>query len=543
MQTTTTSASSGLTLPGHAEGNGDTHALGPRVFQWTGHRGDILAIVVICACILMLALPDAARGVKLALFSGVQRAAVPCISGEIASNHAQQSPPSRNTNATVTSEATTTPSPPVKNISRCCLTSLAGATVCVARGLPIVWHDNFLGERGTAVAVYDYADHWERLLCGVSYIAAAHHIKIQGTLVHASQSKFEQRFPGRVVIYNDDQGNWDDLANFVEAHAVAAIYAIVGGVSGEDIRFNVPSCVKLLAHNVFAGWAAGDVTARISKVVPLWQQKDDASLPVIHHMVPPLVPYDGPKGGMRGELGIPLDATVICRHGGPDTFDIFATQYAVCQGLTDGAFGTDAWFIFLNTNKLPCRHQHLVNLPMITDLVQKRKFLATCNACLHARRMGESFGLSVAECSMAGLPVITCNTAPPDGRHHLDVLGSAAILYSPDLGSAKDAIAGFIRDKASYAARAATYPKLYESFLPENVMVQLVRVFGLSSLIPRTPGPDGTAEARAAGRCNFTHIPRLSSNDSDVHRMLVGVDGPPLTERALRRDEACCVPE
>jgi len=59
--------------------------------------------------------------------------------------------------------------------------------------------------------------------------------------------------------------------------------------------------------------------------------------------------------------------------------------------------------------------------------VAKAKFLDTCDAMLHARWHGETFGLAVAEFAVLGKPVITF--AESRERAHLEMLGSAGLLY------------------------------------------------------------------------------------------------------------------
>ena len=56
------------------------------------------------------------------------------------------------------------------------------------------------------------------------------------------------------------------------------------------------------------------------------------------------------------------------------------------------------------------------------------KFINTCEAMIHARIEGESFGLSCAEFSIRNKPIITWNGSPD--RNHIEVLGEKGIYYS-----------------------------------------------------------------------------------------------------------------
>jgi hypothetical protein len=66
-------------------------------------------------------------------------------------------------------------------------------------------------------------------------------------------------------------------------------------------------------------------------------------------------------------------------------------------------------------------------LPGSPDLDFKVRFINTCDAMLHARRLGESFGLACAEFSIRNRPVLTY--ARSLHRHHINVLADKAFLY------------------------------------------------------------------------------------------------------------------
>ena len=57
----------------------------------------------------------------------------------------------------------------------------------------------------------------------------------------------------------------------------------------------------------------------------------------------------------------------------------------------------------------------------------KVEFINTCDAMLHARYIGESFGLSCAEFSVRNKPIITYEKSPE--RNHIDTLGEKGIYY------------------------------------------------------------------------------------------------------------------
>ncbi len=74
------------------------------------------------------------------------------------------------------------------------------------------------------------------------------------------------------------------------------------------------------------------------------------------------------------------------------------------------------------------KHAQLRFLPGNSDLNYKVKLINTCDGMLHARGIGESFGLACGEFSIKGKPVITYALSPQ--RSHIEILGDKAILYN-----------------------------------------------------------------------------------------------------------------
>jgi glycosyltransferase involved in cell wall biosynthesis len=143
--------------------------------------------------------------------------------------------------------------------------------------------------------------------------------------------------------------------------------------------------------------------------------------------VPFYVPKFESEENLRKKLGIPSQAKVFGRHGGWDTFNIpFARKV-----VTDHArLHSEDHFVFLNTEPLRGTEK-LANVHYLTatvDPLEKAKFLATCDALLHARWHGETFGLAVGEFAVLGKPVITFGGSRE--RAHLEMLGNRGLTYS-----------------------------------------------------------------------------------------------------------------
>jgi len=142
--------------------------------------------------------------------------------------------------------------------------------------------------------------------------------------------------------------------------------------------------------------------------------------------VPFFVPRLSSKTDFRDKLGIPRNAKVFGRHGGWDTFNIPFAQKAVRQHAHRHP---EDHFLFLNTEPIRGteKMKNVHYLPATVDAGEKAAFLATCDAMLHARWHGETFGLAVGEFAVLGKPVITFGDSRE--RAHLDMLGEKALVY------------------------------------------------------------------------------------------------------------------
>jgi hypothetical protein len=142
--------------------------------------------------------------------------------------------------------------------------------------------------------------------------------------------------------------------------------------------------------------------------------------------VPFFVPQFVSEQNLRKKLGIPNQAKVFGRHGGADTFNIRFVREVVFHHAKENP---DDHFVFLNTEPIRGteRFSNVHYLPVTVEPMEKAKFLATCNAMLHARLHGETFGLAVGEFAVLGKPVITFGGSRE--RAHLDMLGEHGRVY------------------------------------------------------------------------------------------------------------------
>ena len=154
--------------------------------------------------------------------------------------------------------------------------------------------------------------------------------------------------------------------------------------------------------------------------------------------VPNLIECPEDTADLRSELGIPADGIVFGRYGGRQTFDIPWAWDAIHQSLAEVS---NIFFLFANTD-VKLKHERIFDLPTMYDgevplEIQKRRFVNTSNAMLHARELGETFGIACGEFAVCGKPIVTYAKSPE--RSHIEML-SHPVFYQ-DAAELKRAIA------------------------------------------------------------------------------------------------------
>lgn len=272
-------------------------------------------------------------------------------------------------------------------------------------------------ERGTEVACYDYAHYNETVLGNKSYIIclSAPARKQYGLAEDdcVTLSKFLQRFA--VIEIN----HISDMREVIRLVELDVFYTITHG--GPDIyQFHNKSIwtdCQTIKHCVFDTQLADGCDFHIS-ISHVLNQKYGTNLPVIPH----IVNLPETKDDLRDSLGIPLNAIVFGRYGGYTEFNLAVAHRAIVEHVTSCE---DAYFLFMNTAPF-FMHPRIIYLDKTTDSLYKTKFINTCDAMIHARNIGETFGLSVGEFSSKNRPIITCKRGDLE---HIRILGSCALVY------------------------------------------------------------------------------------------------------------------
>jgi len=271
-------------------------------------------------------------------------------------------------------------------------------------------------ERGTEVAVYDYARYNEEILNHKSYIICFT-LEAQKNKNHQMHRDSYEKFNKRFQIIEIQDIN--DMTHIIKDYQLSFFYTLTHG-SGKDIyqfdNKDIWGNCKTIKHCVFeTTYPEGDFYISIGNYI---NSKYNTNYLVIPHIVDLPIHHEN----LRNELQIPENAIVYGRYGGFHDFNILIAHNAIIEYIhTD----ENCYFLFMNT-ELFYNHPRIIHLDKTVDLDSKTKFVNTCDCMIHAREIGETFGLSIAEFSIKNKPVITC---PRGDLEHIQRLGDKAILY------------------------------------------------------------------------------------------------------------------
>tara|TARA_R110000868_G_scaffold81820_7_gene231412 strand:+ start:1837 stop:2790 length:954 start_codon:yes stop_codon:yes gene_type:complete len=225
------------------------------------------------------------------------------------------------------------------------------------------------------------------------------------------------------------------------------------GRLSQSCRNYIQQCSQWIPHS--AAW--GDVYAYTSDWLRRHHGAPDANL------VPCIVTIPEVSGDLREELGIPHDAIVFARTGGTDTWNLPWSNDAVRNVLDQRP---DIYFLMQNTH-IPFTHDRIINVKSTADETYKVKFINSCDAMIHARKEGESFGIACGEFSLRNKPIITWNGSVE--INHIEILGDKGIYYS-DRQSMINAL-------LSFAKQPEKDWNCYRDYSPEKIMPIFESVF------------------------------------------------------------------
>ena len=336
--------------------------------------------------------------------------------------------------------------------------------------MKVLFHSEQLNYRGTTNSILDYAQYNQEILGNESAIVydASNPEGLDVGSVTSVIDSIKNKFP--VYSYTTET----ELNNIAEKFDFC--YSQRAGLLVDELtqkRNPLVTSTRFGVHCVFQWYGPhGDVYAYISEwlaqaVSVLYKQ------PVCPH-VPYVVNLPQPTRTFRDVLGIPNDKFIIGRLGGYATFDLPFVWDAVKQ-IADTR--DDIVFVFANTMPF-YNHPNIKYVQPFFDAQMKSNYIQTCDAMLHGRQLGETFGLSIAEFLFRNKPVIAW-----DGgfdRNHVNMLGSHDLLYT------KENVLQRILDLPDLVGKM-DYKSIVSPFSPKRVMEQFSRVFLDSPPSPASP--------------------------------------------------------
>jgi len=253
----------------------------------------------------------------------------------------------------------------------------------------IAFHIYFFCVRGTSTALYDYAHYSESILqCESIFVAPKSSIK-ENKNVDIALKKFQKRFK---IFYYDDMM---DLDNILEKEDCDMLYVIKYGTNDGVYSTKIKTCV----HCVFdMSQNHGNVYAGVSEQIASKFGNNNLYVP---HMV--IEPFQN-KENLREKLGIPLESKVFGYHGGSDSFNI---HFAINAVKKASRLFPDVYFLFVNIPRFDNNNPRVIFLNKIVEIEDKAMFINTCDCCLEAQSLGQSFGLSLSDFSVNNKPIIT----------------------------------------------------------------------------------------------------------------------------------------
>lgn len=311
----------------------------------------------------------------------------------------------------------------------------------------VAFRSSYLGHRGTEVALYDYAAEAQGLLGIEPVILLPPKSAGEPAGVRA---RFEEKFSCR------ECGDPGQLDGILHEERCEAFYCLKNGHWDGWASGRVPTWVHAIFPEV---QAHGEIYAFFSR----WLS-ESWGYGVVPWVPPIIRPWEGVRN-LRGELGIPAGCKVFGRHGGADSFDLYPTREAVKKVAEQNP---EIHFVFLNTDPfLFPRPANVHHLPGTADRERVGDFLRTCDAMIHGRHRGETFGMAVAEAATCGKPVFTWRHSPE--RSHLDWISDECWRYS-DAEELADKLVHFQRGETMNCEFAG-------EFTPARVMERFRDVF------------------------------------------------------------------
>lgn len=323
----------------------------------------------------------------------------------------------------------------------------------------VIFFVSHFTERGSEIATYDYAHYNEEILGNKSYIVYfSDKLKKKinyATWVLNSLDTYE-KFSKRFCLFELD--DIMDIMGLIDNYNINYFYFLTHGGYIESYfqldNKNIWGQCKTIKHCVFD--MSGIESDFLLSISDFLVNKYSINVPVIPHIVK-IPDYEG---NLRMILGIPENSFVFGRYGGFTEFNIEYTKEAIIEFMNNN-YNENAYFLFMNTARF-IEHPRVIYLDRSVDMKYKVQFINTCDVMIHGRKMGETFGLAVAEFSSKNKPIIT---ALSGDLEHCKILGEKGIFYK----NKEELLDIFINIDKIIGSRNDW--NAYRYYTPENIML------------------------------------------------------------------------
>jgi hypothetical protein len=314
----------------------------------------------------------------------------------------------------------------------------------------IIFYDNNLTLRGTSVALYNYADYNEKILGNKSIIMAR-----PDDYTNMAKDKFTKRFECNFSWFHGI-----DTENYAKKVGADYFYCIKAGTKDDGLFLeNIPT----LVHAVFCN---NDPHGHRFAYVSDWLAKNQGYNPTTHSVPHMIEKLPKPAYDLREKLGIDKNKIVFGCYGGSTEFNINWVHETIVE-ITKNR--KDIIFLFMNINKFTEDNPNIIHLPGSWILEEKSAFVNACDAMIHARLHGETFGLACGEFAMENKPIITYENSTE--RNHIETLKERGIYYSTS-----EELYEIFNNFKSYL-KYDDYDTPYKQYSPEIIMDKFNRIF------------------------------------------------------------------
>ena len=251
----------------------------------------------------------------------------------------------------------------------------------------IAFYVDEMNLRGVANSTYQFAYQNKKFLKNKSIIFYnKKNYRNKRDVIKKFQSKF------RVVGIS----KFKEIDNYKDKFLIDYIYVQKGGNKDNWVSQKI----KTLVHGVYPqkiNQIHGYRFAYISE----WLSKNFSNNKI--PFVPLITEVTKIKSNLKKQLKISKDKLIFGCHGGESSFDLKFAQSAIIDIVKERK---DIVFIFLNINKF-YNHRQIKFFKGTLNENFKKKFINTCDAMIYGRSLGESFGLSCGEFTLANKRIIS----------------------------------------------------------------------------------------------------------------------------------------